>query len=231
MTSQASINNIEAKTGKSASQVLAARLSMLGTSAVLLLVLLLHVVKPEFDPSWRFISEYAIGQNGWIMTAFSAWALSCVALFLALRGGIASGLGRIGSYLLLIVAVALIFAGLFPVDPVTAKPEELTQVGSIHAIASMVGIPGIPVAAMLISSSLVRNSPAWARYRAPVMGLAHLTWISPVLMMIYLAWAVPKAGGFNADVWAGWLNRFVVATYLAWQLLIAYRIQNLSSSR
>jgi hypothetical protein len=56
------------------------------------------------------------------------------------------------------------------------------------------------------------------------VAFAHLTWISLLLMALYMAWAVPRAGGFNADVWAGWMNRFVVATYLAWQSLIACRI-------
>jgi hypothetical protein len=198
---------------------------MYGTIAVFLLVCVLHVVKPEFDPSWRFISEYSIGQNGWIMMlAFQIWALSCAALFLALRDEIASRAGLIGNYVLLVVAVALVFAGLFPQDPVTAGPEELTQAGNIHGLASMIGVPGIAIAAMLISPSLVRNNPAWMPYRRPVMRLAHLTWISLLLMALYLAWAVPKAGGFNPEVWAGWMNRIVVATYLMWQTLIAYRI-------
>src|SRR5690349_2120704 len=107
MTSQASIDNIKAGTGATTGQILAARLSMYGTIAVFLLVLLLHRVKPEFEPSWRFVSEYAIGQHGWIMVlAFSIWALSCVALFVALRGEVASVAGRIGNYVLLVVAVS-----------------------------------------------------------------------------------------------------------------------------
>jgi hypothetical protein len=26
-----------------------------------------HFLKPEFDPSWRMVSEYAIGRWGWVM--------------------------------------------------------------------------------------------------------------------------------------------------------------------
>ena len=37
-------------------------------------------------------------------------------------------------------------------------------------------------------------------------------------------WAVPRAGGFNAEVWAGWMNRLVVAAYITWQLTIACRL-------
>jgi Protein of unknown function (DUF998) len=42
----------------------------------------LHVLKPEMDPSWHMISEYALGRHGWIMRlAFISLAISCVALF------------------------------------------------------------------------------------------------------------------------------------------------------
>jgi amino acid permease len=203
----------------------AACLSLAAAVTVALLLLILHFVKPEFDPSWRFLSEYAIGRNGWLMAiCFQIWALSCIALFVALKDEVISRAGRIGTYLLLVVAAALAVAGLFAQDPVTATPNELTPHGSIHAAASLIGIPGIPLAAMLISRSLTRDNPAWAAYRRPIQWLAHLTWISLAIMAAYLAYAVPLAGGFNAEVWAGWMNRFVVATYLAWQMAIAYRI-------
>jgi hypothetical protein len=31
-------------------------------------LLTLHVVEPEFDPTWRFVSEYALGGAGWLLT-------------------------------------------------------------------------------------------------------------------------------------------------------------------
>ena len=29
------------------------------------LILILHFVEPEYDPSWRMISEYSLGRHGW----------------------------------------------------------------------------------------------------------------------------------------------------------------------
>jgi len=196
-----------------------------GTLAVVLIIIALHVIKPEIEPSWRFISEYAVGRHGWLMKlAFLIWAASSAALALALRSEVRTLLGKTGVSVLLIVAAALVVAGLFPQDPVTAGPDQTSTAGKLHAIASMIGIPGTPIAAMLISSSLWRTNPAWAPHRAAIMGPAHATWISLVLMAVYLTWAVPRAGGFNPDVWAGVMNRLVVATYLAWQLIVAYRL-------
>ncbi len=45
----------------------AANVSFAAAAIFLLLLAALHVIKPEFDPSWRFVSEYAIGRHGWII--------------------------------------------------------------------------------------------------------------------------------------------------------------------
>ena len=45
----------------------AARLSLASGATFVALLAVLHVVKAELDPSWRFISEYAIGAHGWLM--------------------------------------------------------------------------------------------------------------------------------------------------------------------
>jgi hypothetical protein len=46
---------------------IAARLSFAGAATFVVLLAALHFIKPELDPSWQFISEYAIGDYGWIM--------------------------------------------------------------------------------------------------------------------------------------------------------------------
>ena len=41
-----------------------ARAAFAFTVTFVLLLAALHVIKPEIDPSWRFISEYALGDHG-----------------------------------------------------------------------------------------------------------------------------------------------------------------------
>ena len=191
-----------------------------GAVALLVIVALLHIVKPEMEPSWRFVSEYAIGRMGWLMTlGFLAWAASCAALSLAVRPVMTSAKGRAGAWVLAIVSVALVVAGIFPQDPVTSTPDQATTAGKMHALASMVGIPGIPLAAMLIAAGLPAD-----RANGGVRLAAHGTWISLALMIGYLAYAVPRAGGFVPGVYAGWMNRLVVLAYLTWQLVLARRL-------
>lgn len=209
--------------GLESPQQRSAAISGIAMSAFIGLVALLHWIKPEFDPSWRFLSEYSIGRHGWVMmTAFFIWAISCFSLSMALRDQVRTRAGRVGCALLVVVGLSLIMAGLFAQDPITAKPSELTTHGRLHAVASMIGIPGVPIAALLITWSLTRHNAAWLREGRGLMALAHLTWFSLLVMAIYLTTAVPRAGGFGPDVLAGWMNRLVVITYGTWQMAASY---------
>ena len=49
------------------------------------LIVLLHVLEPEFDPSWRMLSEYSLGRYGALMrVAFLAIGTSVIAIAVAL---------------------------------------------------------------------------------------------------------------------------------------------------
>lgn len=194
---------------------LAAWAAMASALGVAGLILVLHVAKPELDPSWRMLSEYSVGANGWLMKlAFFSWAGGCVALFVALGAQTAPTRARIGRWLLPIVGLALVAAGLFDQDP--AGAGAVSSHGQLHALASLVGIPGVPIAAMLLSAD--------PRSGRRVAILANLTWISLALMAAYIGWAMGAKGGFGPGVYAGWMNRLVVAAYLAWQFALARRL-------
>ncbi|AJY73522.1 DUF998 domain-containing protein [Paenibacillus beijingensis] len=202
----------------------AARLSW--ASAVLFLVLLaaLHVIKPEFDPSWRMVSEYAIGRNGWVMTvAFLSLSVSCAALFVAIRSQIRTAGGYVGLTLLLISAAAIAAAAFFTIDPITASKDSLTTHGNLHGLASMIGNPGLTIAAILISRSLTR-APSWSPARRSILWMSNLIWICLLLMLLTLAVMLPGSGGkFGPDVLIGWPNRLLMAAYGAWLISAASR--------
>ena len=55
----------------------AALLSFAGAATFVVLLAALHVIKAGLDTLWHFISEYAIGDYGWIMVlAFLSLAVS-----------------------------------------------------------------------------------------------------------------------------------------------------------
>ena len=189
----------------------AARLSIAAGAATLVLLAALHVISPEFDPSWRMVSEYALGNHGWVLALmFLAWALSCVTLFFAIKSQIRTVGGKIGLGHLLAAAVGMSMAAIFDASH------------DLHGLAAMIGIPSLPIAAMLISVSLVIRNPAWSSARRLLLWTANLTWISLVLMFATVFIGLSQSGGeFGPHVLAGWPNRLLVVAYCAWLITTA----------
>ncbi len=196
----------------------AARLSFAAAATFLVLLTALHFIKPEFDPSWRVISEYAIGRYGWIMVlGFLSLALSCGALFIAIWSQIRAIGGRIGLAFLLVAAAGLIIAAIFTTDPITASQDELTTDGNLHALGAALGT-GFPIAATLIGLSLARNQ-AWSPARRSLLWAAGLTWIGFLVFALSMAIMFPDDGTFGPDVLIGWPNRFMIVAYSAWLMV------------
>lgn len=201
---------------------IAARLSASTSLLFLILLIALHFIKPELAPSWRMVSEYATGNYGWIMTlAFLCMSISCVTLFIAIRSSLLTRAGKFGQGFLVATAVGLALAALFPIDPITAPPSAGTVHGMLHGVASIIGVPSLPIAAILTSRSLSHN-PSWQTAKRGLLIAAHCTWISLVLMVGLLVFQISQAGGFGPAVWVGWTNRLVMVTYSGWLLITAW---------
>ena len=88
--------------------VAAARLAIAAAAVEILLLAGLHMLSPEFDPSWRVVSEYATGQYGWVLSLmFLAGALSIWSLAFAIRPQVGTNAGKLGLGLLIASASAL----------------------------------------------------------------------------------------------------------------------------
>jgi hypothetical protein len=194
-------------------------------AAALHLVLLgtLHLIKPGLDPSWRMISEYAIGDYGWLMSiAFLSMAVSFVALFTSLRPQLRTRAGRIGLGLLLVSAVGLTIAGLFTTDPITASPESMTTSGQLHQLGGTIGI-SMPFAVTLVTLSLARN-PRWSSSRSSLLWTAALVWVALIVFFVTLGAGLSATGGkFGPDVPIGWPNRLLVVAYSVWLMTVSWR--------
>ena len=204
----------------------AARVS--GTAGGLFLVLLaaVHVIKPELDPSWRFISEYAIGEHGWVMVvAFLSLALSCATLFIAIRSEARTRGGKVGLAFLLAGAVGLTIAAVFTTDPITAGSDEMTTGGALHGAGNVIGTLSIPIAAALIGRSLRRN-PAWSFARRSLLWSAVLTWIGLLVFEVSFAAMVPGRE-LGPEVRIGWPNRVMIVTYAVWLIVVAQQASHL----
>lgn len=190
----------------------AGKISFAAAATSLVLLFALHLLSPEFDPAWRMVSEYALGNYGWVLTLmFLTWALSCVALFFAVKSQVQTLAGKIGLGFLLVSAVGMTMGGLFDVNH------------DLHGLAAMIGMPSLPIAAILISVSLMRN-PAWSADRRMLLGTALLTWMSLVLMNVAVFTAFSQSSEqLSQDAWVGWANRLLIIAYDVWLMAVARR--------
>src|SRR5690606_35399485 len=130
----------------------------------------LHFTSPEFNPSWRMVSEYAMGKYKWILTMFFfMWGASSILLAIGLFQIVSGFWAYIGAALLALSGVGAICVGLFDVNH------------KKHGIAFSISIPSLPVHALIITYHLIN---AGIITQASAFILAHVTWISIVLMPV-----------------------------------------------
>ena len=197
----------------------AGRISLTSSVATLVFLAVLHLLSPEFDPARRMVSEYALGNYSWILSLmFLAWALSCIALFFAIKPDVRTTGGRVGLGFLLLSALGMSMAAVFDVNH------------NLHGLAAMIGMPSLPIAAVLISVSLGRNS-SWTSARRLLIWTAILTWVSLILMNVGIFTGFSQTGEALPGAWFGWANRFLIAAYTIWLMVVAWRLLNFRQSR
>jgi len=202
-----------------------ARLSLAAAIATLLTLAVLHILSPEFAPAWRMVSEYANGNYSWVLSLmFIFWAISSWSLAFTLWSEVKTTAGKVGLYFLIAAGIGEAMAAVFDINH------------SLHGLASLIGIGGLPIAALLISTSLGRTD-AWSAARKSLLVTANLTWISVLLMGITFAILIStftQAGGDMTSTevpttlpdgviaWVGWANRFLIVAYCAWVINVAW---------
>ncbi len=195
------------------------KISLWATVLFMALLALLHVSKPEINPTWMFISEYALGKNGWLMNvAFFAWASAYLFLFFALRKHLKTIVGKIGLAMLLISAAGLLLAGIFTTDPITTETH--TTSGTLHNLGGTLGM-AMPLSALFICIAIWKN-PLWLSAKRPVLWATIFALIGFVISAGSLGYMFSQNNGKpGPDVWAGIPTRFEILTYCVWLVILA----------
>jgi hypothetical protein len=186
----------------------------LGAAALAVgLTVLLHVLEPEFDPSWRMLSEYALGRYGVLMrVTFLAMGTGVIAAAVALWR--VAGPWSLG---LVLVAIGPLGAAFVDTDPITTPRAQVSRRSNIHAALGALFILGFPLAATVAGIGAAGDRAvgpilAWASV-VPWIMLAWFLWTS-------LRYAQPDAVS-GPDVRIGWPNRVSILVYLGWVALAA----------
>lgn len=188
-------------------------------------LILLHVVSPEFSPSWRMVSEYANGRAPWLLSVvFFAWAAASFALVFALWPLSASTLGKVGLAFLILAGIGQAMGGAFDINH------------KLHGPAAMIGIPSLCIAAVLVTMAMAGR----ADISAPPLWSAHLPWISFALMIatLMMFFGALKAAGVEmsgqseplkvlpdgVSGYVGWANRLLFAASYLWAVLTSLSV-------
>jgi len=204
----------------------AAWLAILATVATILLLVVLHVLSPEFSPSWRVISEYAFGHYAWVLSLmFLSWGISTWALAVAIWAQVHTNAGKVGLSFLIMAGVGEAMASVFDITH---------EIG--HGIAGLLGVVGFPIAALLLSVALGRNE-TWRSARKALLWIANLSWISVILLIATLAIMTMQMARINGGhlpqhapkslppgvlALDGWADRLIVLANCAWVFVAAW---------
>jgi Protein of unknown function (DUF998) len=164
--------------------------------ASVLIVVLLHLVKPEIDPSWRMLSEYEIGRYGWLMrVAFVLCAVGCF-----LTGYQIAASGGMGGWLLMLAALGPFGAAFFATEPITVPQAERGREDRIHAAFGALFLLLFPLAATVVTVATPDDSPI-AILGPWLLVLTTAVWISFVVFFGSLALLTRRGGAFRGQIY------------------------------
>lgn len=200
---------------------IAATISATLSVSFLVILLLLHFLEPEINPSWRMISEYELGHYGWMMRMdFFLWGASVVALAVALWHLLRTKTGIIGKFWMLPISLALFGAGVFVTNAITDTTSNTAN--TLHAVCGAVVILTFPIAASLVTASL-RRDHGWFRERLVLRRMSLLSWLGFIAFIgsNVLFGIINHSSRAGPQVLVGWPNRFMVVTYNVWLITAA----------
>jgi len=193
----------------------------LGTLVYVTLIVTLHLLRPDYDPARRFLSEYSVGSFGFLGTAaFCVLAATLVLTSIGLRVTVRMSLTLTLSCLLLALAAAAFFtSAAFPTDvqpPGGGRPTP-TLSGNIHDLAALVVFVSL-IPGLLILPIAFKRDPRWRAFSRTAL-LFGAVFLASFVAFILLPWSLK-----------GWAERAAATTLASALFLTALRIRKCTSS-
>jgi hypothetical protein len=194
-------------------------------AAYQVLLIILILLRPDLDPSWHTISEWAYGRYGWMMSVgFLLSALSYGALFVMLWPHATGALSRIGLVLLAICCIGALGVGACRTDPMPLH-SPLTARGAVHVISGTAQLMLLPFAALFTSLGLASRNHEWAPLKRVLLWTCCLPLLGWMLFVgITIAFVVPLGkDAYGPGVYLGWPPRVAFFTYALWVITVAWQ--------
>lgn len=181
-------------------------------------IILLHILRTDFDPRYRYLSEYVNGPYGALMTStFFVLGLGSLALLFGLWRSVSSKVRFApGMLLWLAWACAVFLAGVYPSD---LQESPTTWNGHIHNQMGMIAFPCATLAMPLLSLPL-RWDKNWKS-----------VWASAVLLtlpIIISFFALDRLGEMRL---AGLDQRIFLGVTLIWMWVLGSKLLAIERQR
>ncbi|MEZ5352259.1 MAG: DUF998 domain-containing protein [Bryobacteraceae bacterium] len=204
--------------GSSAADVAAGYITLSSAIYYVAAVASLHLVRTDFDPGYRYLSEYARGPYGALMTStFFVLSAGSLALCFGLCRSVASIWRFVPGLLLWLVwAVTVFLAGIFTGD-VQGTPH--TPMGRIHDQLGMIAFSSAALAVSLVSLCF-RWEMTWRSIWRPASVLS--------LVVVGSFLALDRLGQMGLG---GLDQRLFLAATLIWMAIIGSRMLAIARTR
>ena len=169
------------------------------------------------------VSEYANGNSAWLLTLmFLCWAASSLLLAYGLLRHATSLTLKLGIAFLIIAGVGEAMGGAFDIN----HPW--------HMLAAILGMNGLPIAALLIGWGLARSGhPKWWLRLAGALPLLGVVLMAGAMAHFFAG--LSRAGiamssnskplerlPDGVTAFNGWANRLLVVAFCAWAIVTAW---------
>ncbi|HEX3384223.1 MAG TPA: DUF998 domain-containing protein [Mucilaginibacter sp.] len=212
--------------------LLMARIAIAAIITYQVLLIVLIFLRPDLDPTWHSISEWAIGKYGWLMTAgFLISGISYACLFAAIRKEVRGGVGKTGVALLLICVIGTFGVCIFTTDPIQMLGNPTTR-GMFHIIFGTTALILFPFAALIIAFNIAKRNATWAGAKRTLQLTALIPLLGFLGFVIYTAiYVVPKGpNAYGPGVNIGLPPRFAFLTYMVWIIIISSKFISVKSA-
>ena len=185
---------------------------LVGVGVFVLALVALHLLDPDLSVVDGYISEYALGDYGWLSRAADfALGAGVIAIALGLRATLAPGKRVTASWVLvLVVGVGWFVSGLFATDPTDAI--ETTTTGTIHDTAGYVQLLSVLISSWMLRGVFARDERYTHRARAQL-------WFAVAIS------ATMVATSLLFEVSVGLPQRALVVVVLSWLAFLAINLR------
>ena len=180
-------------------------------------VFVVGTLRPDYSHVTQFMSELAEagGQYAWLMKYFGFMlpAVFILIFVVAFRTRLPStALSSIGTSLLVVFAVSMFLAGVFPCD-VGCSPPEPSPDQKLHDLFSILACPSFTAGVFFWGLSLFRYA-GWRRFGIYTLGTATL---SLVLLIVMIQSEASREG-------TGTYQRLYLGVLFLWLMMLSARL-------